>query len=148
MDDQHPPPKKFRGPLNMLASSPRLRRWFIGLSVVLPLLYAASFGPACWIVGRTITGMPALRMIYRPLDGFAWCEVAWFNSRGIAKQLERYGEALLPNRIVLVAVWHKGEHCPGPDILETGGNPIDDFAAIGTVVNPPAPTPDGQSESN
>ncbi len=35
--------------------------------VVLPLLYFASFGPACWLTSRTKSGASALPIIYRPL---------------------------------------------------------------------------------
>ena len=38
----------------------------VGL-VVLPLLYVASFGPACWFVGEGHLPVNALWRIYRPL---------------------------------------------------------------------------------
>lgn len=43
----------------------------------LPVLYVASFGPACWVSSRTLDrgnriGAQAFNMIYQPLLSLAW----------------------------------------------------------------------------
>jgi hypothetical protein len=41
--------------------------WISALLIGLPLLYVASFGPACWITSRTGTGMQVVSPFYRPV---------------------------------------------------------------------------------
>ncbi len=75
-------PKKRRGPLLWLAG--RSRRWWIVVAIMLPLslpvLYVASFGPACWYTAADVGGShmtwirPAApptwaRLLYWPLGG-------------------------------------------------------------------------------
>jgi hypothetical protein len=61
-------PKKWQGPLEWLAG--RSRRFWIALAL-LPVLYVASFGPACWISSRVNYGsginFTVLPTVYRPL---------------------------------------------------------------------------------
>ena|SRR5436190_4328290 len=48
----------------------RRERWAkqtLAAVVVVPVLYVASFGPACWIVSRTGIGIQAIPTIYVPL---------------------------------------------------------------------------------
>jgi len=47
------PQRKRRGPLLWLAD--RSLRFWIGVSMTLPILYVASFGPACWFGSRSGT---------------------------------------------------------------------------------------------
>lgn len=54
---------KTRGPLMLLASSRKFRRWTAGLLIGVPLIYVASFGPACWwfaASAREVPGGPAI----------------------------------------------------------------------------------------
>ena len=40
---------KRRGPLTLLMTSPKFRRWVVAaVLVLLPFLYLGSFGPMCW----------------------------------------------------------------------------------------------------
>jgi hypothetical protein len=61
-------PNKRRGSLMWLAG--RARRFWIAIAL-LPVLYVASFGPACWISSRMNSGnwmnFTALPTVYRPL---------------------------------------------------------------------------------
>ncbi len=41
--------KQSRGPITVLCESRRARRGAIVATIVLPLLYLASFGPSCWV---------------------------------------------------------------------------------------------------
>lgn len=41
--------------------------WTVVAFVLLPVLYVASFGPACWIVSRGPTGIAPFNAAYRPL---------------------------------------------------------------------------------
>jgi hypothetical protein len=61
--------KNHGGPLYWL--SRRSRRFWIVTGVLLPVLYVASFGPACWITSRMNFGASLLPMFYRPII-FAW----------------------------------------------------------------------------
>src|SRR5436190_23317650 len=56
-------PTKRRGPITWLAG--RSRRFWIGLAMLLPVLYVVSFGPACWwTVNHRV---PRWMVIYWPL---------------------------------------------------------------------------------
>ena len=61
---------------------PFIGAWLIGL----PVLYVASFGPACWISSRTDHGKRPLPFLYRPiLKLMCWNEEHWEHaSRGTA----------------------------------------------------------------
>ncbi len=41
--------------------------WIFAVLIGSPVLYAASFGPACWITSRTDLGYSALPVIYAPM---------------------------------------------------------------------------------
>jgi hypothetical protein len=41
-------PTRQRGPVTAFSESPRFRRWVILGLLLLPMLYVAGFGPACW----------------------------------------------------------------------------------------------------
>jgi len=45
----------------------RWAKWTLATVVVVPVLYVASFGPACWIVSRTDCGHAAFSEAYRPI---------------------------------------------------------------------------------
>jgi hypothetical protein len=48
----------------------RRERWAtqtLAAVVVVPVLYVASFGPACWVVSRTGIGIQAIPTIYLPV---------------------------------------------------------------------------------
>ncbi len=45
----------------------RWAKWTLATGVGVPVLYVASFGPACWITGRTNSGTSALETIYKPI---------------------------------------------------------------------------------
>jgi hypothetical protein len=72
---------KPRGPLTLLRSS-RKFRWLVAIAVSLPVLYVASFGPACWVTSRCSIDAGWIFVVYRPiiwvaetapvLDYFAW----------------------------------------------------------------------------
>lgn len=50
----------------MTRRQPAAAFWIV-LAVVLPALYVASFGPACWITSRVEVGSKLLPLFYRPL---------------------------------------------------------------------------------
>ena len=41
--------------------------WIVALLIGLPVLYVASFGPACWIGFRSLYGRYAVIVAYKPL---------------------------------------------------------------------------------
>lgn len=41
--------------------------WIVAMVVAVPVLYVASFGPACWISSRTNAGMEMIPVVYSPL---------------------------------------------------------------------------------
>ena len=41
--------------------------WIVALLIGLPVLYVASFGPACWISSRLNSGSSAVSCVYRPI---------------------------------------------------------------------------------
>jgi hypothetical protein len=83
--------KKWQGPLAWLAG--RSRRFWI-TAALLPVLYVASFGPACWISSRMNSGnwigFTALPTVYRPLLLGMYCDrriviaVEWYAGLGAA----------------------------------------------------------------
>ena|SRR5579872_2032831 len=86
--------RKRRGPITLLCESRRFR-WAMTALVVMPVLYVASFGPACWINLRTGGGGRAIGMFYRPIGWLylrsgnavgrgvgAWAELGGFDDWG------------------------------------------------------------------
>lgn len=57
--------RTWRGPLTLLATSRKARRWAV-VATAVPLLYVASFGPACWITARYVPTR-RLHVAYRPV---------------------------------------------------------------------------------
>jgi hypothetical protein len=45
----------------------RWAKWTLAVTVGLPVLYVASFGPACWISSRAEMGQTVVTWIYNPL---------------------------------------------------------------------------------
>jgi hypothetical protein len=45
----------------------RWAKWTLAAIVALPVLYIASFGPACWITSRMKVGQDSVTIIYRPI---------------------------------------------------------------------------------
>jgi hypothetical protein len=45
----------------------RWAKWTLAAVVGLPVLYIASFGPACWISSRTETGAGIVAIAYQPI---------------------------------------------------------------------------------
>jgi len=44
--------------------------WIVALLVGLPVLYVASFGPACWVSSRAMFGQQLVATTYRPVLAF------------------------------------------------------------------------------
>jgi len=66
-------PTKRRGPLLWLAA--RSRRFWLIASIVLPVLYVASFGPVCWLyhhIRAPEWAWTPLLWAYAPLSWIAW----------------------------------------------------------------------------
>jgi hypothetical protein len=69
--------------------------WFVALLIGLPVLYIASFGPACWICDRVdaYTLWRKIETIYRPILS-AWNDgaepigkvVSWYANLGVKKK--------------------------------------------------------------
>ena len=41
--------------------------WIVAVLIGLPVLYVASFGPACWVTSWTRQGYEAVPVVYRPI---------------------------------------------------------------------------------
>ena len=58
--------------------------WIVALLLGPPVLYVASFGPACWLVRKNEASMLMVAKIYRPLvhtacsDAFLAAPVRWY----------------------------------------------------------------------
>jgi len=66
--------------------------WIVALMMAPPVLYVASFGPACWITSRSSPSGDWLLVAYRPLmwtmeDGPAPASdaIVWYSFVGAAK---------------------------------------------------------------
>jgi hypothetical protein len=46
--------------------------WIVALLIGLPVLYVASFGPACWVVEQSALPRAEITLIYSPLIRAAW----------------------------------------------------------------------------
>lgn len=57
---------KARGPLTLLTTSRRFRKW-AAVIMALVALYMLSFGPACWISSGTGAGLNLIPVVYRPI---------------------------------------------------------------------------------
>lgn len=66
----------------------RSRAFWIA-TVVLPLLYLVSFGPACWISSRTDSGVWLLEVAYQPV-----LQCVWHAPGSVQKILFGYGRLL------------------------------------------------------
>ncbi|MBI3866874.1 MAG: hypothetical protein HY290_33760 [Planctomycetia bacterium] len=64
-----PVPPRHCGPLHWLAD--RSRRFWI-ISMTLPMLYGASFGPACWISSRVQPDGQVVNAVYPQLVMIMW----------------------------------------------------------------------------
>jgi hypothetical protein len=122
-------PNKRRGPLMWLAG--RSRRFWIAVAL-LPILYVASFGPACWISSRMNLGnwinFTALPTVYRPLLLAMYCDrriviaVEWYAGLGAASGWRWVNIASSdhywisgPNELVWVKI-HVNRPAPNPDV--------------------------------
>jgi hypothetical protein len=45
----------------------RWAKWTLAAVIAMPVLYVASFGPACWISSRTETGAGMVAIVYQPV---------------------------------------------------------------------------------
>jgi hypothetical protein len=63
--------RKRRGPITLLCESRRFR-WAVVALIAPPVLYVASFGPACWLTDYSGMGKEIVPMIYKPA---IWCSV-------------------------------------------------------------------------
>ena len=50
----------------------RWTKWTLAAVVALPVLYVASFGPACWLVSRMEDSDSELPVVYTPLGWLCW----------------------------------------------------------------------------
>jgi hypothetical protein len=68
------PPPRHRG-YNRSMSEPQKKpvwMWVVTVAIALPVLYVASFGPACWISQRTGAGGRILGVVYLPIGMAYW----------------------------------------------------------------------------
>jgi hypothetical protein len=87
------PARKRRGPITLFCESRRFRLAVIAVAL-LPVLYVAGFGPACWLASRERMSAPvgrAVCRVYAPLlshvllsDDSSWSVRAlyWWSSVG------------------------------------------------------------------
>lgn len=62
--------------------------------ILLPVLYAVSFGPACWISSHVTILVPAVEIVYLPVL-FAWGE--WFAGTPVSNFLHWYSQLGAPD---------------------------------------------------
>jgi hypothetical protein len=73
--------------------------WIVALLIGLPVLYVASFGPACWFASNTGVAyrdvMPSRGLfVYWPLG---WCAETWGWENTIGRMVNSYAKAFLPH---------------------------------------------------
>jgi len=72
--------------------------WIVALLIGLPVMYVASFGPACWFAATTGVGYrvgPSRPLIlYWPLG---WCAETWGWENTIGRTVNWYAKAFLPH---------------------------------------------------
>ncbi len=79
----------------------RWAKWTLAVTLSLPVLYVASFGPTCWISSRTGIGSRAVAVVYQPMlrlcmrntylgDAFLWyAAIGTRNGIHTARDVER-----------------------------------------------------------
>lgn len=102
------PPTKRRGPLLWLANRSR-RVWIVAALIGVPVLYLASFGPACWLVRRRTVRVQDFFTFYEPLleiaefDGYpALGTRVW--GPYLARGLEWYGARCASDELIVVRI--------------------------------------------
>jgi hypothetical protein len=70
----------------------RWAKWTLAVTLSLPVLYAVSFGPACWITSRVNVGVPVVNVIYLPMlwirdvsPEFIGDGILWYSRIGSAR---------------------------------------------------------------
>jgi hypothetical protein len=65
--------------------------WIVALLIGLPVVYVASFGPACWLCERGILGQRNAWVAYRPI-GWTWSNGPRAVRRAIAGYCGLFGD--------------------------------------------------------
>jgi hypothetical protein len=65
----------------------RWAKWTLASTLMLPVFYVASFGPACWLVSHTERGHAVFTEAYRPLAFAVWRSPlsVWLNAWSYAR---------------------------------------------------------------
>jgi hypothetical protein len=63
--------RKRRGPITLFCES-RTFRWAVVALIAPPVLYVASFGPACWISSHTGRGADVVSIVFQPVFSVWW----------------------------------------------------------------------------
>src|SRR5262245_54617373 len=67
----------------------RWAKWTLAAVACLPVLYLASFGPACWVVSRTNRGALPLSVLYGPIAQIMW----WTDTESVlGSAINRYSK--------------------------------------------------------
>src|SRR5262245_50991401 len=66
--------------------------WIVALLIGLPVLYVASFGPACWMTSRLDLGARLIPTIYKPIVVLTFPTKDYEENPPIARLLMRYAE--------------------------------------------------------
>jgi len=83
--------------------------WIAAMLVGLPVLYVASFGPACWMLSNDLVSYDHVNRVYRPL-----VQLAVHGPEGVQKPIRSYvrfwnGEEALVIGYILDALTVKNE---------------------------------------
>jgi len=109
--------QKWRGPLTLLAESRRFR-CAIFVALAIPVLYVASFGPACWISSRLVWTATAVGIWAVAAVDLAYAPLMWIWSVGpepVGDFLEWYSTIGTDGR------WHGNWHWMKNDQWEWAG---------------------------
>jgi len=86
------PERKRRGPITLFCESRRFRWGVIAVVLLLPVLYVASFGPACWwFTPGSYSATPKVPAFYMPIG---WLYFHAPHRGWIARALDRYATLL------------------------------------------------------
>lgn len=90
--------RKRRGPITLFRESRRFRRAVVAM-VAPPILYVASFGPACWISSHTGRGADIVSIVFQPVFS-----VWWNGPKPFDGLIARYATAFAARRWTIAAL--------------------------------------------
>ena len=79
--------------------------WIVALLISLPVLYVASFGPACWLVERGLLPVRGTALGYKPVLAAAYRA----RPAAVQRALQWYGSVMTQSPLdpMMFEMWHE-----------------------------------------